>query len=150
MIVTSRVISPQYLIWLLATAAFCVLSRDTSQRRSALLVLLALPLTQWLFPYNFGSLVKFAGGPILVLIVRDGLLLAAATIGFVDLWRDTVTGPFLPWRYRAALRAEQSAASRAEAVDVPAGDTPVIDTPTAGILAGDVDENSPVTSPTGA
>ncbi len=150
MIVTSRVISPQYLIWLLATAAFCVLSRDTSQRRSALLVLLSLPLTQWLFPYNFGSLVKFAGGPILVLVLRDGLLLAAATIGFVDLWRDTVTGPFLPWRYRAALQAERAEVSEAEAVDIPAGDTPVVDAPVAGVFAGDVDEDRPVTSSTGA
>jgi hypothetical protein len=103
MIVTSRVISPQYLIWLLATAAFCMLSRDTSQRRSALLVLLALPLSQWLFPYNFPSLIHYHVSAVLVLVARDGLLLAAATIGFLDLWRDTVTGPFLPWRHRSAV-----------------------------------------------
>jgi hypothetical protein len=102
MIVTSRVISPQYLIWLLATAAFCLLSKDTSQRRSALLVLISLPISQWIFPYNFDALVHFRAVPVLVLIVRDALLLAATAIGFADLWRDTVSGPFLPRRARTA------------------------------------------------
>ena len=147
MIVTSRVISPQYLIWLLATSAFCLLSRDTSQRRSALLILLSLPLTQWIFPYNFGSLIRFHGGPILVLAARDGLLVAAATIGFVDLWRDTVTGPFLPWRYRAALLAEK-AESETEMIDALAVGIPAAAASTANAPAADVD-GSHVTSPTG-
>lgn len=102
MIVTSRVISPQYLIWLLATAAFCLLSKDTSQRRSALLILISLPVTQWIFPYNFTSLLHFHLSVILAVVVRDSLLLAAAAIGFIDLWRDTVAGPFLPWRHRSS------------------------------------------------
>jgi hypothetical protein len=122
MIVTSRVISPQYLIWLLATAAFCLLSRDTSQRRSALLILLALPLTQWIFPYNFKSLTHFHAGPILVLLVRDILLVGAAAIGFVDLWRDTVTGPFLPWRLRAAQAAESASQTEPEPTPEPVPD----------------------------
>jgi hypothetical protein len=122
MIVTSRVISPQYLIWLLATAAFCVLSRDTSQRRSALLVLISLPITQWIFPYNFGSLVHFHGGPIVVLVVRDALLVAAAVVGFVDLWRDTITGPFLPWRYRRYLNGLNGLAAIETAADTPSAD----------------------------
>ena len=102
MIVTSRVISPQYLIWLLATAAFCLLAKDTSQRRSSLLILISLPITQWIFPYNFTPLTHFHLGPILAVTARDALLLGAAVIGFVDLWRDTVTGPFLPWKYRSS------------------------------------------------
>ncbi len=116
MIVTSRVISPQYLIWLLATAAFCLLSQDTSQRRSALLVLLALPLTQWIFPYNFNSLVHFHRGPILVLALRDALLVGAAAIGFADLWRDTVT------------RTGQAEQVEAPASEVPAADSPMTST----------------------
>jgi hypothetical protein len=117
MIVTSRVISPQYLIWLLATAAFCMLSKDTSQRRSALLVLLALPLSQWLFPYNFNSLIHVHSGAIAVLMVRDALLVAAAAFGFLDLWRDTVTGPFLPWRKRAAVDGESGVGESVESAE---------------------------------
>ncbi len=111
MIVTSRVISPQYLIWLLATAAFCLLWKDTSQRRSALLILLSLPITQWIFPYNFTSLIHFHLGPILAVTARDALLLAATVIGFADLWRDTVNGPFLPRRHRAAAPAPDASAA---------------------------------------
>jgi len=114
MIITSRVLSPQYLIWLLAVASFCLLSKDTSQRRSALLILLSLPISQWIFPYNFNALIHGHAGPVLALIVRDGLLLAATAIGFLDLWRDTVSGPFLPWRGRDGAVPEQSS------VEVPA------------------------------
>jgi hypothetical protein len=114
MIVTSRVISPQYLIWLLATAAFCLLSADTSQRRSALLILISLPITQWIFPYNFNSLRQADLGPMIVLIVRDVLLVAAAVIGFRDLWRDTVTGPVWPRR-----RSSKAAASAQNAEPAP-------------------------------
>ncbi|MBS2965303.1 DUF2029 domain-containing protein [Actinocrinis puniceicyclus] len=120
MIVTSRVISPQYLIWLLATAAFCLLSKDTSQRRSALLILLSLPLTQWIFPYNFSSLLHFHLGPILVLLLRDALLAGAALFGFVDLWRDTVTGPFLPRRRGSATPLADLSASEPPSATEPA------------------------------
>jgi hypothetical protein len=127
MIVTSRVISPQYLIWLLATAAFCLLSRDTSQRRSALLILVSLPVTQWIFPYNFTALIHVHLGPLFVLALRDALLVAAATVGFVDLWRDTVTGPFLPWRGRgadpAAEAAEPAREPASEAAPEPASES---------------------------
>lgn len=111
MIVTSRVISPQYLIWLLATAAFCLLSKDTSQRRSALLVLLSLPITQWIFPSHFTELTHFHISAILAVGLRDALLVAAAAIGFIDLWRDTVTGPFLPWRGRSSAPVTDESAS---------------------------------------
>jgi len=120
MIVTSRVISPQYLIWLLATAAFCLLSRDTSQRRSALLILVSLPITQWIFPYNFTALTHGHLGPVLVLTVRDALLVAAAAIGFIDLWRDTVTGPFLPWRHRSEVPPQTDIQAEPAAVTPPA------------------------------
>ncbi|HZU57070.1 MAG TPA: glycosyltransferase 87 family protein [Actinocrinis sp.] len=126
MIVTSRVISPQYLIWLLATAAFCLLSKDTSQRRSALLILVSLPITQWIFPYNFTSLIHFHLSAILAVTLRDALLLAAAAIGFIDLWRDTVTGPFLPWRNRTAAPVSDASADSPGATAGEAGETAAV------------------------
>ncbi len=41
------------------------------------------------------------------------LLLAATVIGFMDLWRDTVTGPFLPWRYRSSAPVSDATADTA-------------------------------------
>lgn len=98
MIVTSRVVSPQYMIWLLAVAAFCLMFKDTSQRRSALILLISLPLSQADFPHYFYALVHNHAKPAMLVAVRDALLVLAAVIAFNDLWRSTVTGPVLPWR----------------------------------------------------
>ena len=98
MIVTSRVISPQYMIWLLAVAAFCLMFKDTSQRRSALILLISLPLSQADFPHYFSALVHGHAKPAMLVAARDALLVLAAVIGFTDLWRSTVTGSMLPWR----------------------------------------------------
>lgn len=103
MIVTSRVISPQYLIWLLAVAGFCLLFKDTTQRRSAVLVFVCLPLTQYEFPFDFAHLRNAELVPVLVVVVRDLLLLCATYIGFRDLWVSTVDGAFLPRRVRALV-----------------------------------------------
>jgi hypothetical protein len=102
-IVASRVISPQYLIWLLAVAGFCLLYRDTTQRRSAVLVLLSLPLTQYEFPFDFAHLRTAHIVAILVVSLRDLLLVLATYYGFRDLWVSTVEGPFVPPRLRALI-----------------------------------------------
>ena len=95
MVMTSRVISPQYLVWLLAVGAICVMSRDTTQRRSCILFLIALPFTALEYPYLFWSLWHAHAIAVAVVVVRDLLLLAATGIGFVDLWRGSVQGPVL-------------------------------------------------------
>jgi hypothetical protein len=105
--VTSRVISPQYMIWLLGTAAFCLLFKDTTQRRSALLFLPALPLTQLDFPITFTALREGHLSPIMIVGLRDALLLAATVIGMRDLWRSTVTGRF--WSLKSLRRHPEQA-----------------------------------------
>lgn len=147
MIVTSRVISPQYLIWLLATAAFCLLSKDTSQRRSALLILLSLPVTQWIFPYNFTSLIHFHLSTILALTVRDALLIAAAAIGFIDLWRDTVAGPFLPWRGRSSTPISDASADAPSVTAEPAEEKKEVVAREEGITAQGIDAGQAVATP---
>lgn len=110
MIVTSRVISPQYLIWLLAVAGFCLLYKDTTQRRSAVLVFVCLPLTQYEFPFDFSHLRSANLVPVMVVVVRDLLLLLATYVGFRDLWVSTVDGAFLPRRVRALVSRGGSSA----------------------------------------
>ena len=110
MIVTSRVISPQYLIWLLAVAGFCLLYKDTTQRRSSLLVLICLPLTQYEFPIAFQQLLHAHLIPTLVVCLRDLLLVLATYFGFRDLWISTVDGPFLPPRLRSLISRGGSSA----------------------------------------
>ncbi|MBR7836455.1 DUF2029 domain-containing protein [Actinospica durhamensis] len=115
MIVVSRVISPQYMIWALAVAGFCLLYKDTTQRRSALLVLIALPLTQYEFPFFFQQLLHAHLVPVLVVLLRDLLLIAATVIGFRDMWVSSVEGGFLPRRLSARLG--RTAAQGAPATD---------------------------------
>ncbi len=96
--VTSRVISPQYMVWLVGLAAVCVTLRTGRQGLPALLVVVATGVTLLEFPLNFGSVVASDALGITLLVVRNGLLVAAAVLACARLWRTTVTEP----RRRAA------------------------------------------------
>ncbi|QMU67931.1 DUF2029 domain-containing protein [Streptacidiphilus sp. P02-A3a] len=79
-VVTSRVLSPQYLVWLVGLAAVCLLRPASSQRPVAVLVLLACPLTMAIFPFLGRALVHGSVLPTVLLTLRDLLLLAAALL----------------------------------------------------------------------
>ncbi|WP_398780163.1 glycosyltransferase 87 family protein [Streptomyces sp. NBRC 110611] len=90
---TSRVISPQYLLWLVGLAAVCVTVRSSRQGLPALLVLLAAGLTLLEFPVGFAQVV--AGDPrgVVPLALRNGLLAAASLIACRRLWASTRARP---------------------------------------------------------
>jgi len=89
-VVTSRVLSPQYLVWLVGLAAVCLLHRATSQRPAALLVLLSCPFTMAVFPFMGRALVHGSIPAAVLLTLRDLLLLAAALLAAQRLYRATV------------------------------------------------------------
>ncbi|MGI5198768.1 glycosyltransferase 87 family protein [Streptomyces sp. CA-288835] len=88
--VTSRVISPQYLVWLIGLAAVCLLFRESRMTLPTVLLLAAAFLTVLEFPLWFGHVVASDALGVTVLFLRNGLLVAATTIAAVRLWRDTV------------------------------------------------------------
>ncbi|MBT2489850.1 DUF2029 domain-containing protein [Streptomyces sp. ISL-96] len=90
-VVTSRVISPQYLVWLVGLAAVCLLRRETSQRPVAWLLLAACLFTTLGFPLLYREL-RDNGDPLAVanLFARDLLLVGAAALSAVRLWRAGV------------------------------------------------------------
>jgi hypothetical protein len=90
--VTSRVLSPQYLVWLVGTAAVCLSSPRTVQRPAAWLVAAASLCTYLEFPLLFGDLGEFHPLGVCVLFLRDLLLAAAAVTAAVRLWRGSVSG----------------------------------------------------------
>lgn len=93
-VVTSRVISPQYLVWLVGLAAVCLLRRESSQRPVAWLILAACLFTTLGFPLLYRELRDDADWlAIANLFVRDLLLLAAAGLSAVRLWRAGRVGP---------------------------------------------------------
>jgi hypothetical protein len=99
--VTSRVISPQYMIWLLGVAAVCLTSRYSSQRPVAALLVAASAVTSVEFPALYHQVMAVTWIGTALLIVRNGLLAAAAVLSFVRLWRSSrpplpspIPGPF--------------------------------------------------------
>jgi hypothetical protein len=88
--VTSRVISPQYLVWLVGLAAVCRSFAASGMRLPSGLVLAACAVTVLEFPVWFAHVV--AGDPlgVALLCVRNGLLVAAALTAARALWRRTV------------------------------------------------------------
>ncbi|MFB7274447.1 glycosyltransferase 87 family protein [Streptomyces sp. NPDC056244] len=106
---TSRVISPQYMLWLVGLAAVCLVPRSSRMALPAWLVLAATAVTLLEFPLLFSHVV--AGDPVGVtlLFVRNGLLVAASLIACRRLWRGTVPRP--------GARAEGDPVSPAAAED---------------------------------
>ncbi|MFI2200560.1 glycosyltransferase 87 family protein [Streptomyces sp. NPDC020192] len=85
--VTSRVISPQYMIWLIGLAAVCLTSRHTSQRPVAALIVAASALSTLVFPMNYGEVMDGTWTGCLLMLARNGVLAAAAVLSFIRLWR---------------------------------------------------------------
>lgn len=92
-IVTSRVISPQYLVWLIGLAAVCLTVRETTQRPVAALVLFATAVTTVDYPLFFGAITHGSWKGFAVLALRNGLLAGAAVLSCVRLWRASMPTP---------------------------------------------------------
>lgn len=91
--VTSRVISPQYLIWLLGLAAVCLTSRHTTQRPVAALLLAATAVTAVVYPVLYDEVAAATWTGCALMVVRNGLLAAATVLSCTRVWRSTVTPP---------------------------------------------------------
>ncbi|MER8044191.1 glycosyltransferase 87 family protein [Streptomyces sp. NPDC094032] len=89
--VTSRVISPQYMIWLLGLAAVCLTSRQTVMRPVALLLLPAAALSSLAYPVLYADVAAGTWTGLTVMVLRNGLLLAAAALAARRLWTGSVT-----------------------------------------------------------
>ncbi|MFC7893999.1 glycosyltransferase 87 family protein [Streptomyces sp. NPDC057381] len=106
--VTSRVISPQYMVWLIGLAAVCLCFRASRMRLPVVLVLVASLVTVLEFPLYFAEVVASDPLGVTLLFVRNGLLVAAALLAARALWRDTVS------RGRAGQRGRFSPAPSAD------------------------------------
>ncbi|WP_406501697.1 glycosyltransferase 87 family protein [Streptomyces sp. NBC_00500] len=86
--VTSRVISPQYMVWLLGLSAVCLTSRHTTQRPVAALLVAATAVSSVAYPGLYGDVVHSTWTGCLLMLVRNGLLATAAGLSFARLWRS--------------------------------------------------------------
>ncbi|MFE9900300.1 glycosyltransferase 87 family protein [Streptomyces achromogenes] len=88
--VTSRVLSPQYLVWLVGLAAVCLTRRASRMTGPALLIVGASFLTVLEFPLGFSHVVVSDGYGITLLVLRNALLITAALTAAHHLWHTTV------------------------------------------------------------
>ncbi|MFE1029152.1 glycosyltransferase 87 family protein [Streptomyces sp. NPDC058818] len=110
--VTSRVISPQYMVWLIGVAAVCRCFRASRMRVPVALVLAASLVTVLEFPVWFAQVVASDPLGIALLFVRNGLLVAAALLAARALWRDTAPrGTPVPTPPSRAARTDKAPAS---------------------------------------
>jgi hypothetical protein len=84
-LVTSRVLSPQYLVWAVAVAAVCALDSRTTQRPVVMLVLATALLSQVEFPFVYDRVATGSRPGVVVLALRNGLLLCATVWSVVRL-----------------------------------------------------------------
>ncbi|WP_267241462.1 glycosyltransferase 87 family protein [Streptomyces sp. PR69] len=102
--VTSRVISPQYVLWLVGLAAVCLTFRPSRMGPPAMLVLAATAVTLLEFPVFFGNVVASDALGLGLLIARNGLLAGATAVACGRVWGAGVRGE--------AVRGEPGSAGR--------------------------------------
>ncbi|MEU1707166.1 glycosyltransferase family 87 protein [Streptomyces sp. NPDC005706] len=110
--VTSRVISPQYLVWLIGLAAVCGCFPASRTRRPAALVLAAALVTLLEFPIGFAHVIASDTYGVALLLLRNALLLAAALTAARALWRATVPATTAPVPVSPADPARSRATGR--------------------------------------
>ena len=94
--VTSRVISPQYMIWLLGLAAVCLTSRHTAQRPVAALIAAATVVSTVIYPVLYRDVIVCSWTGSTLILLRNGLLGTAALLSLARLWRSTRPAPPRP------------------------------------------------------
>ncbi|WP_330230604.1 glycosyltransferase 87 family protein [Nocardia sp. NBC_00508] len=108
-LLTSRVLSPQYLVWAVAVAAVCALDRHTMQRPVLMLVLATALVSQVEFPFVYDRVATGSWPGVIVLTVRNGLLLCATVWSIVRLCRGRARSssedPEMPNRTRLSSHA---------------------------------------------
>jgi hypothetical protein len=87
--VTSPVLSPQYLTWAIGVAAVCLTWPGTTQRPIALLLAGCVLFTHLEFPLLWNGIMRGQALAMAVLALRNGLLLVAACWSAVRLWRSS-------------------------------------------------------------
>lgn len=85
--VTSRVLSPQYGVWVAGVAAVALLDRRTRLRPVIALLAISLLATQVIYPYGYGSLLTGQWWALGIHTVRIGTLVAATVWAVVEIVR---------------------------------------------------------------
>ena len=86
-IVGNKVLSPQYLLWVLPLVALCLVGRSRLSKIAGALMMLALVLTLVEIPDLYMDLTSRYPEPQLVIAARNAALVAAFVVAVVAVWR---------------------------------------------------------------
>jgi hypothetical protein len=109
-VVTSRVLSPQYSVWIVGVAAVTFLDPESRVRRVVWLLVPSILVTQVIYPYGYGSFLNGEWWAVLLQVTRVGLLLAATAIGLAVILRQALSGGV-----RTSRRESPAAAAASDA-----------------------------------
>ena len=109
-VVTSRVLSPQYSVWIVGVAAVTFLDPESRMRRVVWLLVPSILVTQVIYPYGYGSFLNGDWWAVLLQVTRVGLLLAATGIGLAVILRQAFSGGI-----RVPRRGSPAAAAASDA-----------------------------------
>ena len=90
-VVTSRVLSPQYSVWIAGVAAVTVLDRRSTLRPALWLLAVSIAATQVVYPLGYGSFLAGDAWAVAVQSIRILTLLAATAICLVPVARAALT-----------------------------------------------------------
>lgn len=90
-IVTSRVLSPQYDVWIVGVAAATLLDPRSRMRTVLWLLAVTLLVTQVVYPLAYGSFLNGDWWAVLLQVVRIAFLLAATGVGLWVILRAALT-----------------------------------------------------------
>ena len=85
--VCNKVLSPQYMCWLLPLVALVVVGNGRWQRVTGVLTFAAIALTQVEFPKWLGPLLALETQPVYVVVARNLMLVAATIAAVVTVWK---------------------------------------------------------------
>jgi hypothetical protein len=95
-VVTSRVLSPQYDVWIVGVAAVTFLDPQSRMRVAVWLLVPMLIVTQVIYPFAYGSFLIGDWWAVLLQVARIGLLLAATATGLVIVGRQALRRTVTP------------------------------------------------------
>jgi hypothetical protein len=86
MLLSAKVLSPQYLVWIIAPAAMVLAASATRRPRwIAGLIVLTCATTHLIYPIFYSELLHFHPVGVALILVRNGLLAALAVVLLVEL-----------------------------------------------------------------
>ncbi len=105
-IASSRVFSPQYMIWVIGIGAVCMMDSKTRMRTVVYLCIATAGVAQLVYPISYGNMVDGGWYGTLFQVIRIGLLMTATVWAYVRILKPAPAEPVLrgliPWRRAAS------------------------------------------------